>query len=720
MPWSGELTSRVVPGGCAHREEELWMKTILTGPGRKAAAMLVVMALLNPLRSEAVPPRRLVEVADLSGPVVSPDGRQVAFRMERASIERNTCDSVWYVQDMDGKAPPRRVADGGEPLRDVAGGALPATAQWSPDGRSIFYLALLDGRIDVWRAAADGSGTEPVTFDPADVRDFALSEDGATLRYSVGATRDEIVQAEQDEYDRGVHATPAMPVAQGVFRSGYSAGRLATQRFTGVGFVRDGILAGTPDRWKNIELATRKRSEVVSSRPVDAAAAPAKQQVPGQTPPITVRDARTGSVAALTSVRRGDGPEAASSIELSVLPDAGHRAIRCRATACTDASITSVQWRAGSAEVVFTTSPLDTGWAQSIFRWNIETDVVRPVVRSNGLVNGGRKVSSTCGMSAEALACVVAEADRPPRLERIDIDTGSRQLMFDPNAALRFDLEKTVSSRFLRWKDAIGREFTGQLFLAKSPAAAARPLFVTYYSCSGFLRGGVGDEWPLASFAASGIAALCINSRHYQSDPVARYDEGLEAVRSVVALLAGEGVIDSGRVGMGGLSFGSAVTLWVAAESDLLAAASVTSPVVSPLYYLMASLQGERFFGTLRDNWGLGSPEATPERWRRLSPAFNRDRIRAPFLLQMPEEEYLYALDYVIPMVRENRADLYVFPYEPHQKFQPVHKAAAYERNLDWFRYWLQGVEDPSPGKSGQYERWRSMKPGMRGAVPSD
>src|SRR5690606_2148686 len=404
------------------------MKTSLGGLGRKAAVLLVAAALFGPARSDAVPPRRLVEVADLTGPVVSPDGRQVAFRMERASIERNTWDSVWYVQDMDGKAPPRRVGDGGEPLRDPAGGALPVTARWSPDGRAIFFLALLDGRIDVWRAAADGSCTEPVTFDPADVRDFALSDDGRILRYSVGATRDEIIRAEQNEYDRGVHATPAMPVAQGVFRSGYSAGRLATQRFTGVGFVRDGILAGAPDRWKQIELATRKRSEVVSSGPVDAAAAAAKQQVPGQTPPIMVRDARTGRVAALTSVGRGDGPEAVSSIELSVFPDAGHRAIRCRATACTDASITSVQWRPGSAEVVFTTSPREAGWAQSIFRWNIETDVVLPVARSKGLVNGGRKVSSTCGISADALACVVAEADRPPRLERIDIDTGSRQL----------------------------------------------------------------------------------------------------------------------------------------------------------------------------------------------------------------------------------------------------------------------------------------------------
>ncbi|GAB3309903.1 Atxe2 family lasso peptide isopeptidase [Luteimonas notoginsengisoli] len=692
------------------------MKMTLDDLGRKVAALLIVIALLDPLPSEAVPPRRLVEVADLSGPVVSPDGRQVAFRMDRASIERNTYDTVWYVQDMDGNAPPRRVADGGVQLHDMAGGALPAEARWAPDGRSIFYLALLDGRIDVWRASADGSGAEPVTFDAADVRDFALSDDGTSLRYSVGATRDEILQAEQDEYDRGVHATAALPVGQGVFRSGYSAGRLATQRFSGVGFSRDGVLAGIPERWKEIDLLTRKRNEGASPGPDGDSRAGSGPQ--GQVLMEAVRDPRTGRVAALTHARAANGAQAAPDIELAILPgSAGGQGMKCLAKACAGAAITSVQWRPGAAEVLFTTSPLEDGWAQSIFRWNIDTDTVLPVVQSRGLVNGGREVSSSCGISALALACVVAEADRPPRLERIDIDTGSRKLMFDPNDALRFDLVRSVSSRFLRWKDANGREFTGQLFDGKAPAAASRPLFVTYYSCTGFLRGGTGDEWPLASFADAGIAALCINARPHQPDPIARYDEGASAVKSVVELLANEGVIDPDRVGMGGLSFGSEVTLWVATETDLLAAASVTSPSVSPLYYLMGSLQGERFFAGLRAAWGLGAPEATPKKWRRISPAFNRERIRTPVLLQMPEEEYLYALDYVIPMVRENRADLYIFPHEAHQKFQPVHKAAAYERNLDWFRYWLQDFESGSPEKSGQYERWRAMRVGMRGAA---
>jgi hypothetical protein len=31
-------------------------------------------------------------------------------------------------------------------------------------------------------------------------------------------------------------------------------------------------------------------------------------------------------------------------------------------------------------------------------------------------------------------------------------------------------------------------------------------------------------------------------------------------------------------------------------------------------------------------------------------------------------------------------------------------------RNLDWFRFWLKGEEDPDPAKAEQYARWRELR----------
>lgn len=692
-----------------------------TTPGayivKKIANRSLVLGMLLavlPVLSHAgeISPRRLVEVVDFGSPVVSPDGSSVAFRVEQASIERNTYDSYWYVQRLKGDESPRRVADGGPPLRDTAGVSLPATVVWSPDGRWIYYRARIDGRIDVWRAATDGSGAQPVTRDPADVRDFVLTDRGETLEYSVGASRERVVRAEQAEYDRGIRIDETVPIGQGLFRSGNIQGRLATQRYTGLWFDRAGLLDNEPDRWKALDLKTRTvRNIPMSHRPTPSLA---PSDLARDIPPAwkLALDPDSGRIALLTRVGNGKGLQHKPDVQLAMLPArTAKRPIPCVATLCTNQAISRVQWRPHSNEVLFAVTDPAEGLAQSIYTWDVQTGVVRPVIHLKGLASGGRNASSPCGVSSTALVCVTATAEQPPRLERIDLASGERRVLFEPNADLAVDMEHTIQPRLLRWTDGAGHHFTGQYFPARRQGKGPSPLFVNYYSCTGFLRGGVGDEWPFASLAEHGVSALCINYlAPLPDDVVERSNQGLSAVESAVDLLASRGEIDRTRVGMGGLSFGSEIALWVETRSDLLAAVSVTSPAVSPIYYLFNSLKRDSFTAGLKKVWGLGSPEDTPRRWRILSPAYYEDKFHAPLLLQMPEQEYLYSLDYVIPLLLDQRADMYVFPNEPHQKFQPRHKLAAYERNLDWFRFWLQGYQDPSLGKREQYKHWRALR----------
>src|SRR3546814_10340227 len=94
---------------------------------RSMTCVGVVIGLCSgPAIAQTIAPRRLLEVVDFGAPVISPNGLQVAFRVEQASVERNTYDPVWYVQDIDGDTPPRRLADGGAPLPNSAGVAFPA------------------------------------------------------------------------------------------------------------------------------------------------------------------------------------------------------------------------------------------------------------------------------------------------------------------------------------------------------------------------------------------------------------------------------------------------------------------------------------------------------------------------------------------------------------------------------------------------------------------
>src|SRR5690606_29684129 len=215
--------------------------------------------------------------------------------------------------------------------------------------------------------------------------------------------------------------------------------------------------------------------------------------------PLTVfeaKDAETGRTAVLLRTDGGDRTRRSTVTRLAVLPaKEGGREVSCEAAACTGKSISSVQWRPDGRELLFTVTDRDAGEAQSIFLWNIGTGEVRPVVASQGFLNGGRTRSSTCGMSATALACVAAEASNPPRLEIVDIASGKRHVLFEPNAALDADLEQAISSRMISWADEDGKRFSGQLFVGHSGTKDPRPLFINYYRCTGFLRGGTGDEW---------------------------------------------------------------------------------------------------------------------------------------------------------------------------------------------------------------------------------
>lgn len=668
----------------------------------------------DPLHAQVISPRQLVEVVDISGPVVSPDGTLVAFRTEQASVERNTFDTVWYVQDTDAALPPRRVGEGGFPLHTTAGVSLPASATWSRDGRWIYYRALLDGRIDVWRAAVDGSGSEPLTRDAADALDFWLGDDGATLEYSVGASREDVLAAEEAEYERGIHIDGSVPIGQPLFRSGLTGGRLATQRLGENEITRYPLLAGAPRRWKVLDLRTGSKRELAAGDVPRSAMTAADLAGSLPRPWKLSHDVHSGRVALLTHASEWDGLGARPDVELSMLPGPGsRRPVPCRAEPCTGKAITGIQWRPGGDEVLFTVTAADGSQAQSIFSWNVGTGDVRPVVHADGLLSGSREPATACGVSADAMVCVAAEAERPPRVERIDLGTGRRETLFDPNARLAADMAN-VPVRLLRWKDTQGKEFVGRYFPATVADGDRPPLFVTYYRCSGFLRGGLGDEWPLATLATIGISALCINRAPTNLDAIERYEQARSAIESIVDILHSTGEIDRRKVGMGGLSFGTETTLWITMNSDVLSAASVSSPPVTPIGYTFMSLHGEEFLSRFRKVWQLGTPDETPERWRRLSPAFNSERIQAPVLMQLPEQEYLHALDYAIPLLLAQKADLYVYPNEPHLKFQPRHKLTAYQRNLDWFRFWLQGVEDDSPGKSDQYARWRLMRDELR------
>lgn len=54
--------------------------------------------------------------------------------------------------------------------------------------------------------------------------------------------------------------------------------------------------------------------------------------------------------------------------------------------------------------------------------------------------------------------------------------------------------------------------------------------------------------------------------------------------------------------------------------------------------------------------------------------------------------------------------ELYYYPDEDHQPDHPQARLETLQRNLDWYRFWLQDYERPNAEDKEQYVRWRKLR----------
>ena len=637
---------------------------------------------------------QVIETIDVATPTVSPDGKLVAFRQGQASVADNRYALSWWVVPIDAATPPRKVGDGGAALWTSSGTPILEAPAWSADSTSLYYRALKDEQVQVWRSPSDRDVSDQITRDDADVERFRV-DDGGRVTYVVRASRAKILEAEADAYTQGVRIDHTVDPSQNLFAAIQINGRMSSQRLSGSWFQRDGILADAPDQVKVLNAGALVTVTQVKPEAPDR---PAKIDIFAPEKPIG-----QGSVSARGRV---SARFEAGGTRLRVERPSGEVLI-CVAEPCVAQPLAWSAWAGDADLVVFATR--DAGLGTTLYSWRPGAAEARQVAHDDGLLDGGG-YGQPCAVTKVAAICVTAAAIRPPALESFDLATGRRQVLARPNGEAIID--PAVRTQPLAWRDAKGRRFTGQLLLPAQARAA--PLFVHYYQCGGYLRGGVGDEFPFAEMARSGIAVLCVNETRDDShgqDAIADYEAALDGVRAGVEILRARGLIDSTKVGMGGLSFGSEVALWVAIHSDLLAAVSIASVQIGPTYYWLNGVAGRDTHAGLRRAWGLGAPDETPERWKAISSALNINRLRAPTLMQLPEQEYRPTMDLFAPLSNSaTPTELFVFAQEPHILTQPRHRLAAYTRNLDWFRFWLQGQVDPSPWKADQNRRWTAMK----------
>lgn len=629
-------------------------------------------------------PSDLVRISDF-GPVfpgageriinLSPDRRMAAVQVRTADPSSNRYLIRIDVVDLTSRGPSRTIDEGGDfTLQFVSGiggaevstgyaAATPIT--WSRDGRWVYFLKRSAGTTQVWRAAATGELSEAVTHEAEGVDDFLLLADDRRLVYS-SRQRD--------------------PVLEDALGAEALRGFRFDSRF--IPLIDDGPQESVIKRvTKAIDMPTDHPREATADEEREfvrhvqiASAGPVAISKSGRSAFVSVPDGQHGLNGGKVAVRRESGEEQV-----------------CNSADC--AGALTIWWTKDGNRVRFIRR---YGWGNSemaIFEWKPgRSEPERLYVTQDLLLD--------CQPSDEELVCARERSADPRHMVVLNPDTGRARVVYDPNQGFhRFSLGRIER---LHWRNEFGIETFGDLvYPVGYVRGRAYPLIVVQYISRGFLRGGVGDEFPIQAFANNGYAILSVqrpDASLLQREFIGRTHDDksieklidrrsvLSSIETAVRSLIDRGIANPLQIGITGLSDGSSTVQFALINSSMFRAASVSGCCWDPY---QDAIVGP---GAAEAYHESGWPELInydSDFWSHMSLIENARRVSAPLLIQQSDDEFRGAIASYIALKQANRSvALYVFPNEHHVKWQPAHRLAAYERNLRWFDFWLRGLGD--------------------------
>ena len=292
---------------------------------------------------------------------------------------------------------------------------------------------------------------------------------------------------------------------------------------------------------------------------------------------------------------------------------------------------------------------------------------------------------------------------------------GKSKLLWNPNP--RLETMKLGKASLYHWKDRTSYKWEGVLVLPADYEPGKRyPLVIQThgYLPSVFVTDGLYPTAMAArALSSAGFVVLQTDNRpdHYVS--LQEASDAIAAWESAIDQLDQDGVIDRRRVGVIGFSR----TCWYVEQAliehpQMFSAATVADGIdMSYMTYRLfaegrpsMAKEYEKIIGSKPSGDGLSD-------WIRSAPGFQLDHVRAPLRIEaigpisMLTEWEIYA-----SLRQEGKpVDLIYIPAGQHILQKPLDRMASEQGNVDWFRFWLQGYQDPDPAKAAQYQRWRTL-----------
>jgi hypothetical protein len=298
--------------------------------------------------------------------------------------------------------------------------------------------------------------------------------------------------------------------------------------------------------------------------------------------------------------------------------------------------------------------------------------------------------------------------DQPPILVASNSKTSS--VLWDPNPQFKdLDLGQV---KVYEWKDKYGREWQGGLYMPAGYQPGHRyPLVIQThgFSESWFSPSGAfPSAFAARAFASAGIAVLQIGGGKQCgsliSDEASCEASGFE---SAVKQLVAEGMVDAQKVGYIGFSR----SCWYGMDTLTLSSVLKTAVLADGLTggyldYLLFGVDPYHEGQAPVPGFGEGL-----EIWEKKSAGFHLDKVTAPVLVAVSKNAALSMWQpYAGLRDLKKPVDMVLINSDEHPMTNPKARMASQGLSVDWFRFWLQGYEDPDPSKAEQYKRWHELR----------
>lgn len=282
-------------------------------------------------------------------------------------------------------------------------------------------------------------------------------------------------------------------------------------------------------------------------------------------------------------------------------------------------------------------------------------------------------------------------------------------------------------SQSINWKNKYGAVVSGRLLTPRGGGIKGPyPLVImlTWADRPFVCDAQYTTAFPPVPLVDDGFAVVMFNvydayekgSNQPDGPPLIKEAESMEAsVEGLVDYLTERGIASKDNVGVIGFSRSSWKVDYLITHSDLTLKAASSADGGLGNYGGAWIYDGGPASEQQTAGYGGSFLEARNQ-WLAGAPAFNADKVRTPLLMEYTGnglvDQPLSAYEFHSALIGLKKpVELFFYPHGGHPLDLPFERIGSLQRNVDWFRFWMQNREGVAPRYDpDQFVRWRHLR----------